>query len=559
MADQQKDIIYIDLEDEITSIIDKLHSSPHKIVALVLPKRASMLQSIVNMRLLKRTAEDAKKRIVLITSEANILPLAGAVGVHVAKTLQTKPYLPEPPDKADASALTVDDNNEGGDDASEVDRHKSVGELAGLPTDADDETIEVGDSETDSAPKKKTKSKSKIKIPNFDRFRNRFVLGGVGLVLLIALWFWAFVVAPKALIVIKTDNTSFASNLPITASLSAKELNKDSGVVPAENRDFKKTDAVKVPATGEKDLGTKASGKMTLKNCTKTDGAITIPAGTAATSGSFAFLTQTEVVLPASVFSGGGVCLTPTKDVNVTAKEAGDKYNLSPRNYTLSGYSSVSASGSAMTGGTSNIVKVVSQQDVDGAKQKVLDQNLEIGKDEVSKILTTGGFLPIPDSLSSGNPVVTSSPNVGEQASEANVSLTITYTMTGAKLDALKQLIENDAKKHIDTNKQTILDNGLDKAVLRDVNKQSNGDVKLTLQVEVIAGVAQDTDSIKKAIIGKKKGDAQNTIASRPGVKEVNISYSPFWVFTTPRKASKITVRFEQTQNVENTNTNSTP
>jgi hypothetical protein len=77
-----KDTIYIDAEDEITSIIDKVESAKEKIVALVLPKRSSTLQSIVNMRLLKRSAESAGKSVVLITSESALMPLAGAAGTR---------------------------------------------------------------------------------------------------------------------------------------------------------------------------------------------------------------------------------------------------------------------------------------------------------------------------------------------------------------------------------------------------------------------------------------------------------------------------------------------
>src|SRR6185295_7500901 len=108
MADH-KDTIYIDVDDEITSIIEKVRGSEHKILALVLPKRATTLQSIVNMKLLKRTADDAKKNVVLITSEANILPLAGAVGLHTAKTLQSKPAIPPPPDMSKAEEPLIED------------------------------------------------------------------------------------------------------------------------------------------------------------------------------------------------------------------------------------------------------------------------------------------------------------------------------------------------------------------------------------------------------------------------------------------------------------------
>ena len=78
MATSDKDTIYIDIDDEITGIIDKVTASNGKIVALVLPKRASVFQSIVNMKLLKRAADSEKKNLVLITSAAGFLPLAGA-------------------------------------------------------------------------------------------------------------------------------------------------------------------------------------------------------------------------------------------------------------------------------------------------------------------------------------------------------------------------------------------------------------------------------------------------------------------------------------------------
>src|SRR5215468_4341500 len=92
-----KDTIYIDVDDEITAIIDKLRGSHEKIVALVLPKRATVFQSIVNMKLLKRTADEAKKHLVLITSEAGLMPLAGSVGLYVAKNLQSRPEIPHAP------------------------------------------------------------------------------------------------------------------------------------------------------------------------------------------------------------------------------------------------------------------------------------------------------------------------------------------------------------------------------------------------------------------------------------------------------------------------------
>src|SRR5665213_1487746 len=129
MAAKDKDTIYIDIDDEITGIIDKLKVSEGKVVALVLPKRASVFQSIVNMKLLKRAADSSKKNLVLITTEAGLLPLAGAAGVHVAKTLTSKPAIPLAPDSINDAEETIEEDGEPTEPP--LDPDKTLAELAG--------------------------------------------------------------------------------------------------------------------------------------------------------------------------------------------------------------------------------------------------------------------------------------------------------------------------------------------------------------------------------------------------------------------------------------------
>ncbi len=554
MADAQKDIVYIDVDDEITSVIDKARSSKSKIVALVLPKRATVFHSIVNMKLLKKAAEDGKKHVVLITSEAGILPLAGMVGLHVAKTPQSKPAVPPIPTDTPVAETVAEEDAKDVD----LDATKSVGVLAGLPDGEEDEAIEVDNADAAAAaPAAKKSSNKKLKIPNFEKFRTRLFLGIAALLLLIAGWIYAVMFAPKAKITIKTDTTNVVSNITLTASPKTKELQKEQSIVPAINKEYKKTDAQKAPATGEKNMGTKATGKVTLAltDCSKDQ--VTIPAGTSLTSSNLNFLTQAEVVLKSVKI--GSSCKNSdfpdfsTATINVAAQNAGDQYNLSSRSYTVNGFSNVSANSTAMSGGTNKIVKVISQSDVDNTKQKILDQNTQLGKDELSKQLKADGYLPVGDTFAAGNPVVTATPNVGDEGGEVNVNVVVTYTMLGAKESDVKQLVEDDIKKHIDSSKQAILDNGLGKAVFQILEKRPNGDYKLALQSEAVAGVQQDIDSIKRSVAGKKKGETISAIQSRPGVKDVSVSYSPFWVFSTPKKLNKITITFESSsQNASN-------
>jgi hypothetical protein len=551
-----KDTIYIDVDDEITAIIEKVQESSSKILALVLPKRAAVFQSIVNMKLLKRTADQAKKNIVLITSETSLIPLAGAVGLHVAKTLQSKPAIPAAPKASDVPVSVNEADIEELEDTP-IDPNAPIGQLAGAPMD-EEETIEV-DNDSDEpvavaaggAAAAKTSFNKKLKVPNFDQFRTRLILGITAAVLLIVFWIFAAFVWPKATITIKTDTTDVTSTVAITSSPSIKDVDVAKKQVPGILKEYKKTDSTKVPATGQKDMGTKASGSVTFStqvSCSTAQPS-SIPAGTTVSSGNFSFVTQTAAGFTFTGTTGAPpnvLCSWKSPATDVTAQNAGDSYNLSARSYSVNGFSGVSAAGSSMSGGTSKIVKVVSQQDIDNAKQKLVDGINGTANQEITGQLKGEGYFPITDTFTPKDPLVTANPAADTEADEVTVNVTISYTMAGAKEDGVKQILEADIKQHIDTSKQNVLNNGLDKATIRVDSKKPTGEVVFTLQAVAQAGVEQNQADIKQAVKGKKKGEAQSAIQSRPGVKDVQIKTSPFWVSKVPKKDSKITLIFEQ-------------
>ena len=547
-----KDTIYIDVDDEITAIIEKVQDSSSKILALVLPKRATVFQSIVNMKLLKRTSDQAKKNIVLITSEASLLPLAGAVGLHVAKTLQSKPAIPAAPNASD-TPVSVDEEDIEELEDEPVDPNATVGELAG-PTFNDEETIEVdNDSDTPvaaAAGAKKSLNK-KLRVPNFDKFRTRLILGVSAFIALLVFWIFASFVWPKATITIKTDTTDVTSTVSITSSPTISEIDVENKQVPGILKEYKKTDSQKAPATGQKDMGTKAKGTMTFSAKTTCSPGMSVPSGTTVSSGSNSFITQAAASL-SPVDVEDGKCVYQSSPVAVVAENAGDQYNLSARNYTVAGFSNVTAKGSAMSGGTSKVVKIVSQQDIDNIKQKIVDSFNATANQELVSQLKAEGYFPITDTFVTKDPLVVANPAVNAEADEVTVNVTVSYTMVGAKEDGIKQILEADIKQHIDTNKQNILNINLDEATIRIDSKKVNGETTFTLQTIAQAGVEQNESDIKQAVKGKKKGEVQAALQSRPGVKDVQVKTSPFWVSKVPKNDGKITLIFEQQGSASN-------
>jgi hypothetical protein len=555
MAATDKDTIYIDIDDEITGIIDKLNASPGKVVALVLPKRAAVFQSIVNMKLLKRAADESKKHLVLITSEAGLLPLAGAAGVHVAKTLTSKPSIPLGPSAIDDGEEMVAETDEPEEITTETAGDQPVGALAGLGAAAaanDVETLELDDDETPedvaatSKPKDFTppaKKNKKLKVPNFERFRLLLVLGALALILLIAGLIFAATALPKATINVKTDATNVPVNLNVNLATDTSSADPTNNTIPAKLESQVKTYTQQVPTTGQKNEGQKASGSVTLTNCGSSD--VTVPAGTGFSAGGNTYISQDDVTVPDSNFTSpfsGSKCKNDGKaTVNITAQSGGSSYNLpSGASFAVSGYSSLTGQGSA-SGGTDNVVQVVNQNDIATAKSKISTNNDTTQKQALANQLQQEGYFAITSTFSSGTPNITSNPNVGATANSVTVTETVTYTMFGAHKNDLKTLVDNAVKTQIDTNKQSILSEGLDTATFG-VNNANTTSAQLTMQATAEAGPQIDVNTLKEQAAGKKPGDVKSTIGNDPDVTGVDVKLSPFWVNSVPKKTSRITV-----------------
>lgn len=570
MAATDKDTIYIDIDDEITGIIDKVKASNGKIVALVLPKRASVFQSIVNMKLLKRAADADKKNLVLITSEAGLLPLAGAAGVHVAKTLTSKPEIPTGPVDSDEDEEVDEDATEELEDEPEPDPKAPVGELAAagltgaaiakVAKDDEVETLNLDNTESTpsaaSSPAKKAagapKKDKKLKVPDFDRFRLMLIAGGLALILLIVGFVFANSVLPSATILIKTNASSVDVSMDLNLSTDAKTLDETTNTVPATVTKTEKTYTQQTAATGQKNNGNKASGSVVFYNCNKDDKLSdtdrTIPAGTGISNGGRTYVTQESVTVSPSSFAGSSCNKNRASgQVDVIAQNGGSNYNIGGTvGFSVAysnpgdGSNSFSASGGNISGGTDNNVKIVTQNDVNTAKSKISPSEDEIKKTLVDQ-LKKEDLYAITSTYSAGTPTVTSSPGVGEVGDTVTVTQNVTYTMFGVKEADLNTLLNNAIDAEVDTSKQKILDNGLNDMVYN-VDTLTANSAKMTASTSATVGPDLDTAIIIKESAGQKPGPVKDKLRTNPDVTDVTVKLSPFWVSSVPKNESKIKV-----------------
>ena len=579
MAATDKDTIYIDIDDEITGIIDKLKASNGKIVALVLPKRATVFQSIVNMKLLKRAADGSKKHLVLITSEAGLLPLAGLAGVHVAKTLTSKPEIPAGPlmdNDDDDDAIQEDSplDDELPPDAAE----QPVGKLAGLgaasaaaaATDADGvETLTLDDdapeeelavplaAKTFDAPK--PKKNKKLAVPNFNKFRMMLALVALLAVLLIGGGVYAAIKLPKAVIDIKTDATNVDTSLQLNLSTTATTLRASSSTVPAKLASQQKSNTQQVTTTGQKNNGNKATGEITMTaqvcGSIPDDPPASIPSGTGVSSNGLTYITQETTVFNDSAKPKGG-CLNYSSQggTSIVAQTGGASYN-GANSFTVAGRKDVSATVSqSVNGGTDNIQQVVSATDIANVKAKLTtsDSNL---KTALETQLKQDGYRAILQTYQAGTPAITVTANAGDVASTVSATSTTTYSMFGVHDTDLTKLVQDEIKKQIDTTKQSILSDGVSKAAFT-VNSQTATGAQIAMQTTATAGPDLNVDTIRTNAIGKKTSEVRASLQNNPDVKSVDVKLSPFWVSSVPKKQERIIVNIAKPTSTKPSSTN---
>src|SRR6266567_2759066 len=78
---------YIDIDEEISSVIDRLSKSMSVDNYYVVPKRALFLQSIVNLKILKREADKVGKNVIIVTQDEIGCSMAERSGIEVRPNL----------------------------------------------------------------------------------------------------------------------------------------------------------------------------------------------------------------------------------------------------------------------------------------------------------------------------------------------------------------------------------------------------------------------------------------------------------------------------------------
>lgn len=565
-------VIYIELDDEITVVFDRIKRLRNKKIALVIPKRAIILQSIVNLKILKKKIDEIEKEIIIITSDLPGMQLAEKAGIPTAEKLFNKqenafreqpaqqPIQTQRPTRMAGGKVSI----------SEVIRKEKTAFLSSF-------VKRIKERFKKKKPLTGKETHLVFVTPNKQAL---FTLILVSVLLLLAI---AYIALPGATIYLTPRSTVLDPSFNVTFLDYEKnrgffENEMSNNIVipsyPVAPPPF--TKKFTHNATGKHFKGENARGIITVTNLSN------LPWDLAAktrfqTDDGFVFRTPVALRIPPAKGITPGIL-----DVSVIADEfdvdgqvVGSRGNIGPSKFFLPGLKNeenrkklFGENKTAMSGGTTIITKTVSKEDIEAAKQmakremeksapqdlkKFLEQQNLINKTNLS-ILTDRNLVKISDYAIDAPENL-----IGEIADQFEV--TAVYSVRGTAFDrqnftdALKSRIYNRAdpdKKIIKIDEEDVSYKFLDEDA-------GSGKIRLTATMRAIQVYELDPEQenghrfIKKItdhILGMRVKDAIAYLQQQTDeIARVEITTWPVWAPTIPNIADniKFVVKEEET------------
>lgn len=560
-----KDVISITPEDDITDVIAQIKASEKKIVAIIPPQPAGILRSVVNIKLIAKVSEESEKVPVLVTSDPVIVKLAHEIRIPVAEDLQSRPHIPTEEDLEKISSSTPAQSEIAEDFVAPIKSSDEEEE----PEESEPKTKEAKKSDK-KAKKEKKPSKLAQKFPWLKGKEKIVIIVPILIILIIGFLVWALVFNASAEVYVKvlTNNeNNFSEQVSFIEESSS--VNAASGIfqIKKTSHDFRQRQ--NFTATGKKDLGDKATGEVDLSlffDVSEDESSVKIISGTKFYLGDLEYVSVKDIIMDfdaeTTECENGDSMKTLRRDgckisksIPISAVEPGEKYNQEnvredwktdlKAPTALMAEMPYSISNSEIGGGSSKIVTIVSQADVDKVKENLSLISESDGKNELFDSIPDSDLI-LEETLEIGEPNFEVTPAVGEEVKEGVVPVVVVTKPFSVYTAETKQIEEFIKEKVNIPEDQKIYSFG-DPFIEYFTKTETGYSGKIKTVYKTGPNITEDI--LFDKIAGRKVGDAQGQIRSISGIDTNSIKVdASILVNTIPtdRNKVKITVDFEE-------------
>ncbi|MFC1700663.1 hypothetical protein ACFLZ0_00735 [Patescibacteria group bacterium] len=582
--------IYIEPDEEIISVIDRVDRAEGDCIGIAIPKNAQIWQSSINLKLLKREANNSNKKVVLVVPSDLDYEMAEKTGFEIrrVKDIQAEAELIRQEEDKEAIEEHVD---EADDDSNEDEYEDDVDEYNEAETvrKKDDminilvnemesnssnlftkESMGQKDGQSKKSPKYKVDEKNPLLRNNsldmslFSRKKvqkrvvkkmpvkiaesfiwGKFFACFIGLAIILTSLVVYFVL-PTAEIEIYPNIETINFDLSVSGSKDIMEIDTDLNKIPLQEIRVEKTISKEFESTGEKDLAEKATGIITIYNEYSSDPQTLVATTRFRSPDGKIFRITKNIIVPGAKIENAKI-VPNTLDVEVVADQPGPDYNIEPSEFTIPGFKGspkyvgfYGKSTESMSGGAIGRVKVVIAEDMDGAEDILREELFDSVKESLQKEIPDG-FGLIEDSIQENIIEKEFSVEQDEEAESFTLNIKAEALALAYKKYDLKSIIDLNLIAEVDDNKKILSDSQEFEwtGVEFDEDKE---EVSLSLSVRENVSLDVDISSIKNDLAGKNEIEARKYFSGQTDIQKVKFSFWPFWVKKIPTKQSRIKI-----------------
>jgi hypothetical protein len=361
----------------------------------------------------------------------------------------------------------------------------------------------------------------------------------------------ATVILPQAHLVVSVHAQPITRDLTVTVDKAVTQPDVQTLALPGQMLDSDEQQTTTFNASGQLDVGDKATGDVQIYNFThktlKLDAATTtLTVGTNV----YHLVSNVTGIVPTRMVPG---TTNPdpsslTAPVQVIADAPGDGYNL-PALTRFEVHNKVlgtipqqlyAESTDPTQGGISRFRTIISQQDLDNAGKALQQSVLDAAKQQ---LLSSKGLTLISSAASTQVKSVTFDHSVNDAAETFSGTISAHVTGLAFKEDDLKNLVEQRINSTLSNDTYLVTQQQEDLGEQFSAVDLAAAKGSLAVHFVSMLGTKLDTGALAAEVVGKTPVQVKEILLANPSIDSVEITLQPFWVKSVPRWASKVTVQ----------------
>lgn len=348
----------------------------------------------------------------------------------------------------------------------------------------------------------------------------------------------------------ETETEIFETEIEINTFQT--DLNLENKIIPGSLFETEKEKSEKYNSFGKSFIEGKAQGIIRVYNSQNPPTPIKLVINTRFLSSQEGriFKAAEKIYLPSAKIKQGKI--EPSfKDIKVLAQEPGEEYNINPSKFSVPGltgtpyyYSVWAESFNPMEGGFKKEVKIITEEDLETAKNSLKKDLENLAKNALKEQLPQGLLLTEKGTLIKDFQVSCDG-KPEEQKSEFNCQGKIKIAGVGFKDSDLKNLAINFIKSNIDSSKEFIVEDlALEYSFQGLIIDKGKMFLNLKIKADIYDKISKE--DILSKIKGKSKQEIKEIIFENyPQIKKIKFKFQPFWIKKAPNSLERIKIKIQ--------------